>query len=94
MFDLLKSAHTLPLKKLPRGVTALGVPTPVSVELCDSELRAKREALQASAATGRGVPPSRPPEPGDWRLEVHVIRCASLAPCDTSGTPKAYDANK
>ncbi len=90
MFDLLKSAHTLPLKKLPRGVTALGVPTPVSVELCDSELRAKREALQASAATGRGVPPSRPPEPGDWRLEVHVIRCASLAPCDTSGTPKAY----
>ena len=90
MFDLLNSAHTLPLKPLPRSVKALGVPTPVSVELCDGELRAKREAVQGLAAAGRGAPPSRPPEPGDWRLEVHVIRCASLAPCDTSGTPKAY----
>ena len=91
MFDAFfaNKSKPLQLKPLPDGVVALGTPTPVTAQPLAS---AVREAVEraAAAGSGSGVRKPRKLRAGDWRLEVHVIRCASLFPRDQSGTSDPF----
>ena len=79
--------------RLVRGLALIGggraprprPPPAAAAAAAASSLLRPRVPLSTDATVDRSQqkpPPSsssRPPEPGDWRLEVHVIRCASLA---------------